>query len=107
MSKTNPIPPGTRNLTVNIPLVLADALRALAQQSGVSRNVYCRRVLESAAERKVIVTRQITMSDVPLPQPSPHRDQAEFESEREHRTKGERDNARRLRESAAAKEKKK
>lgn len=49
-------------MTVNVPESLLAELQALADASGVSRNEYCKRVLESAAKRGIKVQRGITLS---------------------------------------------
>jgi hypothetical protein len=52
--KTNPLPPGTVNLTTNMPEELKRELRSLAKASGMSLNKYCARVLEGAARKKIV-----------------------------------------------------
>jgi metal-responsive CopG/Arc/MetJ family transcriptional regulator len=54
MPKTNPIPKGTQNVSVNLPEQLAKHLKQLAEQSGMSRNRYCATVLKNAAESDTV-----------------------------------------------------
>lgn len=54
-SNTNPIPPGTVNVSVNMPLLLREQLQLLADRSSkpgekVSLSQYCKRVLSEAAK---------------------------------------------------------
>jgi hypothetical protein len=55
MKGTNPLPPGTQNVAVNMPHALANALAELAKRSGVSRNKYCASVLNEAVEEGWLV----------------------------------------------------
>jgi hypothetical protein len=55
MKGTNPLPPGTQNVAVNMPRALANSLAELAKRSGVSRNKYCSRVLKDAADKGLLV----------------------------------------------------
>ena len=48
---TNPIPKGTKNLSINIPTSLHASLRKQAEASGLSLSAYVRRILELAYER--------------------------------------------------------
>ncbi len=49
MARTNPIPKGTVNRTVNVPAELLDELKILAEKSGISLNRYCAEILNDAA----------------------------------------------------------
>jgi|GEM_PF-772624 len=50
---TNPIPKGTKNLSINIPATLHTALRKKAKASGLSMSAYVRRILELAHEKNL------------------------------------------------------
>lgn len=63
MSGTNPIPPNTQNVSINMGDDLARQLADLARRSGMSRSRYCALILQQAAqtdttievERRVVV----------------------------------------------------
>ena len=48
---TNPIPKGTKNLSINIPASFHASLHKQAKASGLSLSAYVRRILELAHER--------------------------------------------------------
>jgi hypothetical protein len=51
---SNPIGPGTKNLTVNIPSALHLKLNELARKSGKKLGAYVRKVLEDTVEQDVV-----------------------------------------------------
>lgn len=53
--KSNPLGPGTKNLSVNLPAELFDQLDRLAKRSGLTRSAYARRVLAEAAEEILVM----------------------------------------------------
>lgn len=59
LSKTNALPPGTQNVSVNMPISLAERLNILAGRTGVSRNQYCVKVLTDAADAGSLVTVEV------------------------------------------------
>lgn len=59
ISRTNPIPPGTQNVPVNMPASLAESLSRLAKLSGMSRSRYCAHVLNEAAEQGRLLSLEI------------------------------------------------
>lgn len=62
--KTNPLGPGTANVSVNMPTELKTALEKLAKASeGMKLGAYCRRVLERAATAKVKFTVTLASDD--------------------------------------------
>lgn len=56
MSKTRPLGPGTRNLTVNVPDSLYAEVAGMALSSNCSMSEYLRAVLEFATERRLLAT---------------------------------------------------
>ncbi len=50
---TNPLGPGTRNLSVNVPNKLRNKLETLAVQSNMKLSAYVRQVLEKAVAKEI------------------------------------------------------
>lgn len=63
---TNPLGPGTVNLTANVPEELHAALKVLAQKSGKKVGPYVRKVLEDAA-RAGVTFREVRNDEYPAP----------------------------------------
>lgn len=62
VKKTNALPPGTQNVSINMSMTLAVQLEELAKRSGMSRNKYCATVLQEAQEKGLIYTVEIKAS---------------------------------------------
>ncbi len=56
MSKTNPIGTGKVNVSTTVPAWLDNEIKALAMQTGISRNKYIRALIEDAARHHIQVT---------------------------------------------------
>jgi type II secretory pathway component PulC len=52
---TNRIPLGSRNISVNMPVEMVDAVRELAAKSGMPLSTYVRHIIEDAEQRGLIV----------------------------------------------------
>ncbi|MEM9158598.1 MAG: hypothetical protein AAGB46_06075 [Verrucomicrobiota bacterium] len=50
---TNPIPKGTKNLSINVPKELHAALKQQADDAKLSLSAYVRRILELAQQKKL------------------------------------------------------
>lgn len=53
MAKTNPLGPGTINVSSNIPEELGQGVRRLALRSGMSVSAYVRWILQEAVDREM------------------------------------------------------
>ena len=58
--KTNPIGPGTANITVNVPAGMKADLEELAKASGLKLGAYIRAVIRQAAKSGALVSEVVT-----------------------------------------------
>lgn len=63
---TRPLPPGTVNVTCNIPKDLHKALQVLSAKSGMKIGTYVRHILSNAEKKKVQYQATITEVTEPL-----------------------------------------
>jgi len=59
--KTNPLPPGTENLVINMPVGMKREIEERAAKNEMSVSDYTRIILMDAVRRKVNVDRQVTL----------------------------------------------
>jgi hypothetical protein len=71
MSKTNPIGAGKRNVTTTLTVEQNHALRVLAEASRMSRNEYCRQILERAISSGEILRRAVHINSADMDALSP------------------------------------
>ena len=67
---TRPLPPGTVNVTCNIPKELHKALQVLSAKSGMKIGTYVRHILSNAEQKKVRYQSTITEVSEPLMVPN-------------------------------------
>lgn len=53
---TNPIPDGTTNLSINLPIPLRKKIQSLADASGITVSAYVRALLRAAVEEQITST---------------------------------------------------
>lgn len=58
MKKQSKIAPGMVNVTTTLPREIDAELKRLAKESGVTRNVYVRTILEDVAKKQVVLVPQ-------------------------------------------------
>jgi hypothetical protein len=72
---TNPLPPGTQNVPINMSRRLAAQLTELGRRSNMSRSAYCVHYLNKAAESGQVLRRETIASPAPAaPLPVAHND---------------------------------
>lgn len=76
--RSNPLGKGMKNQTVYMPIELAEKLKRLAEESGLSINDFCRAILEDYAQRNAVVTveTRVSFPETP-PHPNTHPDKSQ------------------------------
>ncbi len=64
---TNPIPKGTKNLTVNVPVELHEEMKRLASSSSLKLSGYIRHLLYMARDKQIIVEPDLAADEKQTP----------------------------------------